>query len=124
MSSEILFTDKLDTLSCQVPDCDHSSHGGDELFLHQGCHTGQGVMMHINDKVVLELRCAQCNRFVANIAVKNKIKLKNTCHPGEPVYVSYIEGGLLIYCTECDKVVERVDVYSVQEYRDMIDAKG
>lgn len=124
MTSEVLFSDTLDKMTCQVPDCDHSSHGGDEMFLHQGCHTGHGVTVRVSSQGVMELRCAECNRFVVNVAVKNKVNSKNTCHAGEPFYVSYIEGTINVHCSECDKVIESVDTYSMQEFRDKIDAEG
>jgi hypothetical protein len=65
-SGRALTREDLDKQSCQMPNCDHTSHDG--LYLHGACHLHAAVVCQYLDGVLL-FYCAKCGGSVARIAV-------------------------------------------------------
>lgn len=101
---KIYYKKDLDGMECSNPGCDHTSHAGDEMFVHQACHTGAGLnLRNLGD--LIELSCAQCSKGVIYIATGYPYFDDRSCgHKGTPSYVSYKDGTVNIHCVECDQV--------------------
>ena len=64
---------QMDPMTCAVPGCDHTDHGGG-MFMHPRCHVGTPTWCSYGNGVVT-ISCAECDQVVARIAVD----------PGKPV---------------------------------------
>lgn len=100
MERKALYAEELDTLECNNPMCDHTAHGGHEMYLHQSCHTGYGVTAML-DQDMLVVVCAYCGMPVVAVFIEGPIPEKPTCHPGAPWYIAYKDRHVTFYCSEC-----------------------
>jgi hypothetical protein len=66
-----LTREDLDRTTCQMPDCDHTSHDG--LILHGTCHV-QAAMTVEYRSGELTFYCAICGGFVTRIAVASAVR--------------------------------------------------
>lgn len=63
-----LSQDVLDTLTCQIPGCDHNHASGRGLVLLAVCHPEAGLRA-VYENGVLTLRCFECREFVLDVQV-------------------------------------------------------
>lgn len=66
-----LTREDLDRASCQMPDCDHTTHDG--LYLHGACHVRASVTCMYLDGCLI-FHCAACGGFVTRIAVASAVR--------------------------------------------------
>lgn len=61
---------ELDRLGCAMPNCTHDHTKDPDLFFHARCHMSAGSEVSYNKQNgVLTIKCKQCKKLVAEIAV-------------------------------------------------------
>jgi hypothetical protein len=100
----IYYAEDLSSMKCSSPGCDHSSHDGVEMFVHQICHTGRGLLYNKKEEYVI-LFCSVCAVHVLSFAVDNTggasyISSESPCHQS-PWLVSIHDGQVTFHCAEC-----------------------
>lgn len=68
VKAPIVTSEQLADMQCSVPECDHTSHDGEPMYLHSSCHTGAGVYASFLSGVI-HLECSECNKAVANFKI-------------------------------------------------------
>lgn len=63
-----LTQEQLAMAGCEVPGCDHGSHG--DLWLHARCHPTSGTRCrYVRSKGEIEVSCRKCGALVVEILV-------------------------------------------------------
>jgi hypothetical protein len=67
MNRRPLVRSELDAMSCQIPGCDHTGHGGGLVF-HSRCHIDAPTWVTYRDGAV-HVTCSECERLIVSITV-------------------------------------------------------
>lgn len=105
----MLTKEDLDQAQCQQPGCTEI-HG--PFFLHGRCHMNAASFASTFLNPVLTIRCSECNRGIAEIAISEAISIRANCHPHTPVWASYESGNVQINCAVCDALIATIPVAS------------
>ena len=112
----MVYREYMDNLTCSAPGCDHSAHTGDELYMHQACHPGAGVIALETKDAGVTIACAVCRKTVITIALDSKVgRTEHTertppCHPKSCYFVTYLNGKLSFVCKQCGALVKEANV--------------